>query len=144
MADEKSASQEFKAQLRQDELTASSIGRALTTALTELIELKITTWVVPAEEGAVTSEPMPGYRMQTKINIVDGDIDNEVGSIFLDNPPYGELREFHLSQVRESRQILQDNLSNLQKLFGILISTVTQLPHSSQPSNRSLPGDRAV
>jgi hypothetical protein len=53
------------------------------------------------------------------MNIVDGDIDNEVGSQFIGNGPYTELRQFHMEQVQEGRQIIQKNLENLQQLFTL-------------------------
>uniref|UniRef100_A0ACD5GQS0 Uncharacterized protein n=1 Tax=Desertifilum tharense IPPAS B-1220 TaxID=1781255 RepID=A0ACD5GQS0_9CYAN len=38
--------------------------------------------------------------MKTRINIVDGDINTEVGSVFVDNSAFAELREFHISQIK--------------------------------------------
>jgi len=129
-----SASDEFKSEIRNNELDTDSIGKALKTALTEAIELKITTWVVPAGEGnaLASGEPKPGYRMRTRINIVDGDIDNEVGSPFVASGPYSELREFHLSQVQESRAILQQNLQSLQQLFGMLFGAAQAIAEARQ------------
>ncbi len=138
------ASDDFKTELRKDELSVNSIRNALQTALSEAIELKITTWVVPVDDsGAAPEAPRPGNRMFTRINIVDGDIDNEVGSQFIGNGPYAELRQFHLGQVQESREILQQNLENLQQLFSVLIGTLQRLPQATvrdQPKRPSLPG----
>lgn len=126
-----SASDEFKNQLRQESLSTETITNALKTALTELIELKITTWVVPADDPtAQNDDPKPGQRMRTRINIVDGDIDNEIGSPFLSNGAYAELRDFHLGQVKESREILQKNLDTVQKLFRVLVGSLQQLSQS--------------
>ncbi|MBD1933381.1 MULTISPECIES: hypothetical protein [Cyanophyceae] len=106
------ASDDFKQKLK-----AGKIVEALSTALSEAIELEITTWVAKADSDR--EQPEPGSRMQTRINIVDGDITNEIGNQFLDTGPYSELRQFHLEQVQQSREIIQDNLKSLQKLFGI-------------------------
>ena len=105
------ASDDFKQKLK-----AGKIVEALSTALSEAIELEITTWVATDSD---LEQPEPGSRMQTRINIVDGDITNEIGNQFLDTGPYSELRQFHLEQVQQSREIIQDNLKSLQKLFGI-------------------------
>ena len=127
-------SNEFKAQLK-----AGKIVEALTLALSEAIELEITTWVSSANSdtspGVRTDQPLAGHSMRTRINIVDGDIENEVGSEFLNSGPYNELREFHLQQVHEGREIIQENLANLQQLFTVLTNTLSEIPGSRSRSN---------
>ena len=112
------ASDGFKQSLREGKLV-----EALKLALSEAIELKVTTWVasdVPSDNGQTDSDGgQPGHRMRTRLNIVDGDIDNEVGSAFLNNGPYSELRNFHLKQVHEGRETIRQNLSNLQQLVSL-------------------------
>lgn len=130
------ASDEFKQELQKDNLTIENLSNALKTALSEVIELEITTWVVPADGSNPTGEALPGHRMRTRLNIVDGDIDNEVGSDFLNSGPYSELKAFHMTQVQQSREIVQDNLESIQQLFGIL---VTNLKHLSRTSRLGLP-----
>jgi len=136
---DKKASVEFREKLQAVNAdNTNSIFEALQVALTEAIELEITTWVEPSDTTHSPSESdrgKPGYRMRTRINIVDGDIDNEVGNQFLNSGPYAELREFHVSQVRESRQIVQQNLDNLKQLVGVVVSTIGSL--SPNPSARS-------
>ena len=112
----------------KEKLKAGKIVDALTLALGEAVELEITTWVSSAE----TDYPSADARMRTRINIVDGDIDNEVGSQFIGNGPYTELRQFHLEQVQEGRHIIQQNLENLHQLFNVLTTTLSKLPPSSR------------
>lgn len=119
-------SDEFKEQLK-----AGKIVDALTLALAEAVELDITTWVSSAN-STETDQPPANCRMRTRINIVEGAIDNEVGSQFIGNGPYTELRQFHMEQVQEGRQIIQHNLENLQQLFTVLTRTLSQLPQSSR------------
>ncbi|MBD1878066.1 hypothetical protein [Coleofasciculus sp. FACHB-T130] len=121
-------SDKFKQQLK-----AGKIVEALSTALSETIELEITTWVSSADVDDRTSEeqPQPGSRMQTRINIVEGDITNEIGDRFLNSGPYSELRQFHLEQVQQSRVIINDNLKSLQKLFGMLLRVGYQNPKAA-------------
>jgi hypothetical protein len=66
--------------------------------------------------------------MRTRVNIVDAEIDNEVGSQFIGNGPYTELRQFHMDQVHEGPKIIQQNLENLQHLFTVLTSTMARIP----------------
>ncbi|MBD1835543.1 hypothetical protein H6F61_23380 [Cyanobacteria bacterium FACHB-472] len=132
------ASDDFKQKLK-----AGKIVEALSTALSEAIELKITTWVAKADSDQ--EQPEPGSRMQTRINIVDGDITNEIGNQFLDTGPYSELRQFHLEQVQQSREIIQDNLKSLQKLFGIWAQMrPSNSPKLSGVESPKLPPDDAA
>ncbi|HEY9649729.1 MAG TPA: hypothetical protein V6C95_03630 [Coleofasciculaceae cyanobacterium] len=131
-------SDEFKEQLR-----AGKIVDALTLALGEAVELEITTWVSSSSTNISdeTSRPSADCRMRTRINIVDGDIDNEIGTQFIGNGPYTELRQFHMEQVQEGRHIIQQNLENLQQLFTVLTNTLARMP---QASRQRLEGNAAL
>ena len=136
------ASDDFKEYLK-----AGKIADALTLALGEAIELEITTWVssesaTDASGSNNAGQPLPGHRMKTRINIVDGDIENEVGSQFLGYGPYTDLKQFHLEQVQAGRQVLQHNIATLQQLFTIMTSTLSQVSQASrrqQGENPPLP-----
>ncbi|MEQ8752874.1 MAG: hypothetical protein RID09_05045 [Coleofasciculus sp. G1-WW12-02] len=123
-------SEEFKQKLR-----AGNIGDAFTLALSESVELEITTWVSSANSPQ-TEQPAANSCMRTRINIVEGSIDNEVGSQFIGNGPYTELRQFHTQQVQEGRQIIQNNLENLQQLFTVLTRVLYQPQQSTQQQLR--------
>ncbi len=127
------ASDDFKAALK-----AGRIKEALQIALSEAVELDIKTWVCAANPYQANQEvpehSLSGYRMRTRINIVEGKIDTEVGSQFVGNGPYTELKDFHLSQIEESRDILEQNLENLEQLFAILAGSMQKI--SSAQSNR--------
>ncbi len=130
-----SASEEFQKQLR-----AGNLADALTLALSQAIELEIKTWVSTESAGSeldALDQPAPGYALRTRINLIDGDIENEVGSQFIGDGPYRELRDFHLQQVLEGRQIIQNNLENLQRMFAILAKS---LPRPSREGSPALPG----
>lgn len=131
-------SDEFKEQLR-----AGKIVDALTLALGEAVELEITTWVSSSSANTSTENARPpaDCRMRTRINIVDGDIDNEIGTQFIGNGPYTELRQFHMEQVQEGRHIIQQNLENLQQLFTVLTTTLSRMP---QASRQRLEGNAAL
>jgi hypothetical protein len=121
----------------KEKLKAGQIIDALTLALGEAVELEITTWVSSdTETSSETDLPSANSRMRTRINIVDGDIDNEIGSQFIGNGPYTELRQFHMEQVLEGRKIIQNNLENIQQLFTVLTNTLDRLPSNSRRSEQ--------
>ena len=124
-------SDDFKEQLK-----AGKIADAITLALGQAVELEITTWVSSSNSEDKTSieadQPPADCRMRTRLNIVNGDIDNEVGTQFIGNGPYTELRQFHMEQVQEGPQMIQQNLENLQELFTVLTTTLSRLPQVSQ------------
>jgi len=132
------ASDEFRKYLKE-----GKVVEALTLALGEAIELETTTWVSSEDEqnyGAI-GQPAPGSRMRTRINLVDGDIDNEVGSQFIGSGPYTELRDFHLQQVQDGRDIIKQNLESLQQMFVLLARTVERLPKANR-TNPALPSQQ--
>lgn len=133
-----STSDDFKKQLK-----AGKIIDALTLALGEAVELEITTWVSSANDSKTSVEATSSSdRMRTRINIVDGDINNEVGTQFIGDGPYTELQQFHSSQVQDAPLMIQHNLANLQQLFSVLTNTLSQLPTASTrrvEGNSSLP-----
>lgn len=121
----------------QEKIKAGDIFDALTLAMSEAMELKVTTWV-SSSDAIAGDRPEPGAYLRTSINLVEGKINNEIGSQFLGDGPYHELREFHLEQVKEGREIILKNLESLQKMFLVLSDTVSQLePNPSQ--DRMLP-----
>ncbi|AFY64850.1 hypothetical protein GEI7407_0348 [Geitlerinema sp. PCC 7407] len=109
----------------KQELRSGNLSDAIKIAFGEAIELEITTWVATSEQMGLAPEESgqarPGHRMRTRINLVDGDIENEVGSQFLGNSRYAALKNFHLNQVQEGREIIRQNLASLRTLFGMLV-----------------------
>ncbi|HEY9804391.1 MAG TPA: hypothetical protein V6D25_28925 [Leptolyngbyaceae cyanobacterium] len=125
----KSEKDDFKSiitHLDSNNLDANKIIDAIKSAIVEVVELEITTWVEEpstSEEEAlnITKVAKPGNRIYTKINLISGDIENEVGSQFLASGPYAELLNFHLVQVKDSREIMQKNIESVQKIYKILM-----------------------
>ncbi|HEY9818546.1 MAG TPA: hypothetical protein V6D20_22470 [Candidatus Obscuribacterales bacterium] len=105
------------------ELQAGRFQQALATALTDAIELHVVTWVSTGD-GSDWSQgeerPSPGKRMQTRINILEGDVEHEIGREFLDGA-YSELRDFHDDQVKRGFDIIHENLRTVQHLFQVLV-----------------------
>ncbi|MEH2458264.1 hypothetical protein [Nostoc sp.] len=138
-------SSEFKRKVNQmntkgEGFNIDDVIDAIKTAIVEVVELEITTWVPDSstqfEELQGQQIAKPGNRMYTIINLIDGDINNEVASQFLGSGPYTELRDFHLSQIKESREIMQKNIETLQKLYGFFIEIMKSRKTLQQSPSR--------
>ena len=138
-------SSEFKRKIKKlntkgEGFNIDDVIDAIKTAIVEVVELEITTWVPDSstelEQPQGQQIAQPGNRMYTVINLIDGDINNEVGSQFVGSGPYTELREFHLSQIKESREIMQKNIESLQKLYGFFLEIMKSRKTSQQSPSR--------
>ncbi|MDZ8084685.1 MAG: hypothetical protein RMY16_03680 [Nostoc sp. DedQUE12b] len=138
-------SSEFKIKVKKlnskgEGFNIDEIIDAIQTAIVEVVELEITTWVPESsthlEQLQGQQIAQTGNRMHTIINLIDGDITNEVGSQFVGSGPYTELREFHLTQIKESREIMQKNIESLQKLYGFFIEIMKSRKTSQQSLSR--------
>ncbi len=121
------AIEEFRAKMK-----AGAIFDALTLAMSEAVELKITTWVASSDLDNSTDESQPGYRLHTRINLVNGEVENEIGSEFINNPDYAQLQQLHLEQVQQGRETLIKNIESLQAMFTIFNDTFSEMPQNSQ------------
>jgi hypothetical protein len=117
------AMEEFREKIR-----AGAIFDALTLAMSEAIELKITTWVAGSDTDIPDEASQPGYRLRTRMNLVSGEVENEIGSEFMNNPAYADLQKLHLEQVQQGREVLIKNLESLQAMFAIFNDTLADLP----------------
>ncbi len=112
------ASVRFQNKLKENK----NFGDALVEVFSDLVRLEIVTWV--AHEGDTTHKS--GNRLKTTINLIDGDIENELGADFLQGSPYAELRGFHEIQVAKGAETIANNLKTLvdigQKVTGLLES----------------------
>jgi hypothetical protein len=122
-------SDQFKTAVQQDNLDAIAVKKALKTVLEGLTELKVTTRIVPSrivlsDDNNSPTPSSPEHCIQTRINILESRIENEVGSAFLRDGSYGELRDFHAEQVKKSYETLQQNLESLQTLSTLLVDTL--------------------
>ncbi|MBD2177412.1 hypothetical protein H6F42_10860 [Pseudanabaena sp. FACHB-1998] len=110
------ASVRFQTKLKE----TKNFGDALVEIFSDLVQLEIVTWV--AHEGDTSHKA--GNRLKTTINLIDGDIENELGADFLQGSPYAELREFHEIQVAKGSETIANNLKTLvdigQKVTGML------------------------
>ncbi len=117
------ATSKFQRKLKQ----SNNFGEALIEVFGDLVELEIVTWV--ANEGAVQQA---GNRLKTTINLIDGDIENEIGANFLQGYPYFELRDFHDKQCAKGALIIKENLETLVEI-GKKVADL--LDRKKQPSS---------
>ncbi len=99
------ASVRFQSKLKE----SKNFGDALVEIFSDLVKLEIVTWV--ANEGDTNHKA--GNRLKTTINLIDGDIENELGADFLQGSPYAELRGFHELQVEKGTETIANNLKIL-------------------------------
>ncbi|BAU63734.1 hypothetical protein STA3757_11010 [Stanieria sp. NIES-3757] len=111
------ASAEFKQALR-----AGKLAEAFAIAMSKTPELEITTWIATPEQTSQSSstQPQPGHRLRTQINLVAGEIKNEIGDRFIHNDAYQEVHQFHLDQVSRGHQTIKQNLLSLQQMFRLM------------------------
>ncbi|MGB0560769.1 MAG: hypothetical protein ACPGVO_03075 [Spirulinaceae cyanobacterium] len=117
----------------RDRLRAGQLQDAFLLAMGQAVELNVTTWVAAGADITATT----GHRLQTHIDLVQGDIENEIGERFITQTDYQPLRQFHLQQVAESQRIIRQNLQSLQQLFTVLANVQGGEPASGQSSGSS-------
>ncbi|AFZ37436.1 hypothetical protein Sta7437_3954 [Stanieria cyanosphaera PCC 7437] len=110
------ASAEFKQALRAGQLT-----EAFVIAMSKTPELEITTWIAsPNQTQSTSTQPQPGHRLRTQINLVAGEIKNEIGDRFIHNDADQQVHQFHLDQVSRGHQTIKQNLLSLQQMFRLM------------------------
>lgn len=109
-----------------------NFGDALVEVFSDLVHLEIVTWV--AEEG--DSSHRAGNRLKTTINLLDGDIENELGANFLQDSTYSELRGFHETQVQKGAETIANNLQTLVNI-GQKVTDLLNNETGSRPNDKA-------
>ena len=105
----------------REAIKAGNLADALVMAMSNAVELNITTWVTSEEKKPkLAKEVRPGESLRSQINLVEGKINNEVGEQFVDSTTHKALKRFHLEQVLQGNKTIRDNIKSLQKLFELL------------------------
>lgn len=105
----------------REAIKSGKLADALVMAMSNAVELNITTWVT-SEEKKPTLSPQAesGESLRSQINLVEGKINNEVGEKFVDSTTHKDIKRFHLEQVLQGNKTIRDNIKSLQKLFELL------------------------
>ncbi len=129
-----SASERFQDKLKENK----NFGEALIEIFSDLVQLEIVTWV--AHEGDTTHKS--GNRLRTTINLIDGDIENELGADFLQGSPYAELRGFHEIQVAKGAETIATNLKTLVEIGEKVTSMLSGKDEPASDSSDSFSSNR--
>ncbi len=119
------SSDEFRKALRAGKLTD-----AFVLAMSQAHQLNITTSIAFPEkhssQSATSSAPRSRQSLRTRLDLVEGKIDNEIDEQFLSNPLYQEVQQFHRQQVNRGHQTIAQNLESLQQMFRLLVTLQKQ------------------
>lgn len=107
------------------ELKNKNFFEAFASVVKDVVQLEILTLVEDEvdlnHQSLDDIEGEPGKRMVTIVNLLNGDIKNIIGSRFVENNAYAQLRDYHSEQVIKSHQIIKDNLDCLYTAIKDLI-----------------------
>ncbi len=107
------SSEEFKQAIREGRL-----NDAFVLAMSKAPELHITTWIASAESS--TTKPEAGKCLRTHINLVEGEITNEIGTELIEDPLYQKAQQFHIQQISQGHQTISHNLESLQQMLRLM------------------------
>ena len=120
------SNEDFKKALRE-----GKFNEALAIAVSKAPELKITTTITSSAqhseaENNPASETEGIKRLHTRINLVEGEIHNEISEELINNALYQEVQQFHFEQVARGHQTIQKNLESLQNMFSLMTALQKQ------------------
>ncbi len=110
-------------------LKAGNLTDAFVLAMSKAHQLNITTLIASSEKNAsesVTLSAAPRHRLHTRLDLVEGTIDNEIDEQFLGNSLYREVQQFHRQQVNQGHQTIAQNLETLQQMFRLMVTLQKQ------------------
>jgi hypothetical protein len=121
------SSQEF-----QRTLQAGNIHEALALLVRDAAEIDVTTRLTA--DNTSSEADRTGY-LRTKINLLTGEIHNEVGKgVVIDSSSYLKLQKLHIEQVVVSDRMIQGYWNQLKTILGILSTNPIELTRSSSDS----------
>jgi hypothetical protein len=124
------SSKEFKQAIREGRL-----NDAFVIAMGNAPELHITTWIASPNDDN-QAKPRGGDCLRTHVNLVEGEIINEIGEQLIGDDLYGTLQQFHLQQVTQGHQTMSENLQSLQQMFRLL--AILQKQQKGEKSTSSI------
>ncbi|MGF1589069.1 MAG: hypothetical protein ACFCU7_07470 [Pleurocapsa sp.] len=97
---------------------ASEILKALNLALSEAVELEVSTYL---DGDLERRELASASRFYTRINLFEGTVDHEIDLKLIDNLAYSELQQWHIGQVNQRKNSLIKNIASLEQMRRILL-----------------------
>jgi hypothetical protein len=108
----------------QQQLQAGQIQEALALMLREPMELDVTTRMT--KDSMASSHPVSNEYLRTKINLLTGKIQNEVGKdVIVDSHIYLKLQQLHIDQIESNYRIVQDYLDRIKAIVALLSPTLS-------------------
>ena len=103
-------------------IQAGKIFEALTIAISEAIELEVTTIYTSGDLDQINPSSSES-RLHTRFNLLDGTVDHEIDLKLIDNPVYDELQRLHIEQVEQRQASLIEKLASLAKMRNIFMNS---------------------
>ena len=104
------SSEDFKQAIR-----SGNINEAFLVAMSNAPELNITTSIITADGDRSRGD----NSLHTHVSLIEGKIANEIGEQLIGDR-YAEIQQFHIEQVTQGHQTIQNNLISLQKMFQLM------------------------
>jgi antitoxin component of RelBE/YafQ-DinJ toxin-antitoxin module len=104
----------------QAKIEAGKVFEALTIAISEAIELEITTCIDSSDLDEIKPSASDNL-LRTRLNLLDGTVDHEIDLKLVDNPAYPELQRWHIEQVKQKQNSIIKNLASLEKLRHVFL-----------------------
>jgi hypothetical protein len=103
----------------QQKLQAGQIQEALALVVRDAIELDVTTRLT--ESAVAEDRSTDRAYLRTKINLLTGEIQNEVGKdLVTDSTSYIKLQQLHIDQIVASHRIVQGYLHQIKAILAVL------------------------
>jgi hypothetical protein len=128
----------------QHKLRSGQIYDALALVVQETVELEITTQM-NEDPDPDPDRSADGEYLRTKINLLTGNIQNEVGKNVVTSPNFLKLQQLHLDQLVVSQQSVSGYLEQIQAILAILPPNSTIGGDGSPlPADLHHPSERVV
>jgi hypothetical protein len=111
----------------QQKLQAGQINEALALVLDQASTLDVTTQITDDIRSNLSdSHPQTSEYLRTKINLLTGEIQNEVGRDLITNSiSYLKLQQLHIDRIVTSHRLVQSYLQQIQGVLTAIESTST-------------------
>ena len=121
------SSEDFKQAIRK-----GNINEAFVVAMSNAPKLTITTKIVAsdAKQHQGGDEFEGDNCLRTHIDLIEGKVENEIGEKLMGDR-HSEIQQFHIRQVTQGHQTIQQNLISLQKMFQLMSAFQQQTEHLS-------------
>jgi hypothetical protein len=101
--------EEVKAKIRNGD-----IDEAMAIAMSEALKLEIVT------SSSENSQPSQAIHLRTVIDLLENEIENELGESFGNTANNNNIEKIHFQEVETAHQKILQNIQSLQKMFSLI------------------------